>query len=217
MSTVAQKTSSIDPNKIHAFLGKVVEDFGASLSSALSYIGVKLGLYKALAESGPCTPQELALKTGTHERYVREWLINQAAGGYVEYDAPAGRYRMSPEQAEALTNESSPFYVGGGFYVVKAMLQAQSRIADNFKSGKGMLWGEHDPDLYIGTERFFRPGYTAHLVGTWIPALNGIEAKLKKGAKVAESALREKVISGGFKSFQRVTETPFNRIFEARR
>jgi SAM-dependent methyltransferase len=170
---------------MHQFLGKVVGDFGASLSSSLAYIGQKLGLYKALA-AGPLTAAELAQKTNTNERYVREWLVNQAAGGYVEYDAASRRYSLTPEQAVALTDEQSPFYVGGGFFVVKAMTQAVERIEDYFRNGGGMLWGEHNPDLFIGTERFFRPGYTAHLVSTWIPSLEGVEAKLKAGAKVAD-------------------------------
>src|SRR5690242_15242242 len=176
----------INEDRMYQFLGKVVGDFGASLSSSLAYIGQKLGLYKALAAGGPLTPAELAEQTNTTERYVREWLVNQAAGGYVEYDAASGRYSLSPEQAVALTEEQSPFYVGGGFFVVKAMTQAVERIESYFRDGGGMLWGEHHPDLFIGTERFFRPGYTAHLVSTWIPSLEGVEAKLKAGAKVAD-------------------------------
>lgn len=176
----------INEDKMHQFLGKVVGDFGASLSSSLAYIGQKLGLYKALAAAGPLTPAELAEKTNTNERYVREWLVNQGAGGYVEYDAASGRYSLSPEQAVALTDEQSPFFVGGGFYLVKAMTQAVERIEGYFRDGGGMLWGEHHPDLFVGTERFFRPGYTAHLVGSWIPSLDGVEEKLKAGAKVAD-------------------------------
>lgn len=176
----------IDEEKMQAFLGKVVGDFGASLSSILGYIGQKLGLYEALADSDGLTPEELAAKTGTTERYVREWLINQAAGEYVHYDPASGRYSMLPEQAVALTDEDSPFYVGGGFYVIKAMINAQPRIMDSFKKGGGMLWGEHDPDLFVGTEKFFRPGYTAHLVNEWIPALAGTKEKLDAGAKVAD-------------------------------
>jgi SAM-dependent methyltransferase len=185
MATPVQ-SREINEDRMHQFLGKVVGDFGASLSSSLAYIGQKLGLYKALAASGPLTAAELAEKTNTNERYVREWLVNQAAGGYVEYDAASGRYSLTPEQAVALTEEQSPFYVGGGFFVVKAMTQAVERIEDYFRNGGGMLWGEHHPDLFIGTERFFRPGYTAHLVSTWIPSLDGVEAKLKAGAKVAD-------------------------------
>jgi 2-polyprenyl-3-methyl-5-hydroxy-6-metoxy-1,4-benzoquinol methylase len=185
MSTSA-RSKAINEDKMNQFLGKVIGDFGASLSSALVYIGQKLGLYKTMSEVGPTTPAELAQHTNTNERYVREWLINQAAGGYVEYDAESGRYSLSPEQAVALTDELSPFYIGGGFFVIKAMTHAVSRIEDHFRNGGGMLWGEHDPDLFIGTERFFRPGYSAHLVATWIPALTGIDEKLKAGGKVAD-------------------------------
>jgi len=185
MSSVSE-SPEINPEKLEAFLGKVVTDFGAALSSQLAFIGQRLGLYKALAEGGAATPEELAERTGTNERYVREWLINQGSGGYVEYDADAGRFHLSPEQRVALTDEDSPFYVGGGFYVVKAMANATPRIADAFRSGGGMLWGEHDPDLFIGTERFFRPGYRAHLINEWIPALTGAEEKLKAGALVAD-------------------------------
>lgn len=176
----------INEDKMHAFLGKVVGDFGASLSSILGYIGQKMGLYEALADSEGLTPAELASKTGTTERYVREWLINQASGEYVHYDPATGKYSMLPEQAVALTDEDSPFYVGGGFYVIKAMINAQERIQDSFKNGGGMLWGEHDADLFVGTEKFFRPGYTAHLVNEWIPAMTGIREKLEAGAKVAD-------------------------------
>ena len=185
MSTSVQ-AKEINQDKMNEFLGKVIGDFGASLSSALVYLGQKLGLYKALAAIGPTTPAKLAQDTNTNERYVREWLINQAAGGYVEYDTETGLYSLSSEQAVALTDELSPFYVGGGFFVIKAMTHAVSRIEDHFRNGGGMLWGEHDPDLFIGTERFFRPGYSAHLVATWIPALSGIEEKLKAGGKVAD-------------------------------
>ncbi len=176
----------IDEDKMHAFLGKVVGDFGASLSSILGYIGQRLGLYEALADSDGLTPEELAARTGTTERYVREWLINQAAGDYVSYDPASGKYSMLPEQAVALTDENSPFYVGGGFYVIKAMINAQERIQDSFKNGGGMLWGEHDADLFVGTEKFFRPGYTAHLVNEWIPAMTGIKERLDAGARVAD-------------------------------
>jgi len=182
----AMQPAPINEDKMNVFLGKVVGDFGAALSSSLVYIGQKLGLYKALAQAGSVTPAELAQQTSTNERYIREWLINQAASGYVDYDGASGLYSLSPEQAMALTDESSPFYVGGGFYVIKAMTSAVSRIEDYFKNGGGMLWGEHDPDLFVGTERFFRPGYAAHLIASWIPSLTGIEEKLKAGGKVAD-------------------------------
>jgi SAM-dependent methyltransferase len=185
MATPIQ-SREINEDKMNQFLGKVVTDFGASLSSSLAYIGQKLGLYKELAANSPLTPGELAEKTNTTERYVREWLVNQASGGYVEYDPATERYTLSAEQAAALTDEQSPFFVGGGFYVVKAMGQAVERIESHFRNGGGMLWGEHHPDLFIGVEKFFRPGYTAHLVSSWIPALDGVEEKLKTGAKIAD-------------------------------
>ncbi|HKR60842.1 MAG TPA: class I SAM-dependent methyltransferase [Pyrinomonadaceae bacterium] len=175
----------INEEKMHEFLGKVVGDFGAALSSSLAYIGMKLGLYKPMVGHA-VTSAELAAATGTNERYVREWLINQAAGGYVDYDKDSGRYSLSPEAAAALTDDNSPFFVGGGFYVIKGMTAAVARIEESFKNGGGVLWGDHDPDIFIGTERFFRPGYATHLIADWIPALNGIEAKLKSGGKVAD-------------------------------
>lgn len=182
----ATQPQPINEEKMNAFLGKVIGDFGAALSSALVYIGQKLGLYQAMATHGPVTPSELAQRTNTNERYIKEWLINQAAGGYVEYNSATGRYSLNPEQATALSDDRSPFYVGGGFFVTKAMTQAVERIEDHFRKGGGMLWGEHHPDLFVGTERFFRPGYSAHLVSTWIPSLTGVAAKLKAGGKVAD-------------------------------
>jgi SAM-dependent methyltransferase len=184
--SASDKVRTIDPGRLEAFLGKVVSDFGAAMSATLVYIGQKLGLYRALADAGPLTPAELAERTNTAERYVREWLLNQAAGGYVEYEAESDKYWLSPEQAVALTDEASPYFVGGGFYLVKALVRAEPRIADAFRTGEGMLWGEHDPDLFVGTERFFRPGYTAHLVAQWIPSLTGAEEKLRAGATVAD-------------------------------
>ena len=182
----ATQPAPINEEKMNAFIGKVVGDFGAALSSSLVYIGQKLGLYKALAQAGSVTPAELAQQTSTNERYIREWLINQAASGYVEYDAASGRFSLTAEQAVALTDETSPFYVGGGFYVIKAMGNAVPHIEKAFKSGGGLLWGDNDPDLFIGVERFFRPGYAAHLIAAWIPSLTGIEERLKAGGKVAD-------------------------------
>lgn len=179
-------SKEINEDKMHEFVDKVVGDFGASLSSMLGFIGQKLGLYEALANSDGMTSAELAAKTGTTERYVREWLINQACGDYVHYEPKTQKFSMLPEQAAALTDENSPYYVGGGFHVIKAMMGAQPIIQEAFKNGGGILWGDHDPDLFVGTEKFFRPGYTAHLVGEWIPALTGIEQKLKAGGKVAD-------------------------------
>jgi SAM-dependent methyltransferase len=143
-------------------------------------IGDKLGLYTALAEEGPATPNELAQRTGTVERYVRPWLINQAAGGYLEHDAATGRYVLPPEHAAALGA------VAGAYVLFTAAMKAEPRITEAFKTGKGMLWGEHDAALFTGTERFFRPGYQQNLVQSWIPALDGVGAKLEAGATVAD-------------------------------
>jgi SAM-dependent methyltransferase len=175
-----------EPAKLDAFMGKMLTDMGAAASAALILIGDRLGLYKALAASGPATPKALADKTGTTERYVREWLAAQAAGGYVEYDAKKGTYSMNPEQATALSDESSPAFVGGAFDVLQAMFLDEPKITAAFKSGKGVGWHEHSSCLFRGTERFFRPGYAANLVANWLPALDGVVAKLQRGAKVAD-------------------------------
>jgi SAM-dependent methyltransferase len=175
-----------DPTKLDAFLGRVVGDFGAILSSAAAAIGDELGLYRAMADMAAITPGELAERTGTRERYVREWLLNQAAGGYVEYDASSGTYRLPPEHAEALTNEQSPAYIAGGFKLLLAAAKAAPRVAEAFRTGGGVPWSTHDPDLFDGTARFFRPSYIANLVSSWIPSLEGVQAKLEAGAMVAD-------------------------------
>ncbi|MBF6614265.1 MAG: methyltransferase domain-containing protein [Chloroflexi bacterium] len=179
-------TKAIDEAKLGAFLGKAVGDFGALASSALVIIGDKLGLYKAMAGAGPLTPQELAERTGTTRRYVNDWLVNQAAGGYVEYDPSTGRYTLPDEHALALANEDSPYFVGGGFQLFTVLIKAEPRISEAFLSGDGMLWGEHDHGLFEGTERFFKPGYLGNLVSSWIPALDGVLPKLQVGATVAD-------------------------------
>jgi 2-polyprenyl-3-methyl-5-hydroxy-6-metoxy-1,4-benzoquinol methylase len=177
---------AIDESKLNEFMGRAVGDIGAALSAALVLIGDELGLYKAMAASGPLTPGELARRTETTERYVREWLNNQAAGGYVGYDAATGRYALPPEQAAALADETSPAFLPGAFQLIAAAMRAEPRVAQAFRSGGGLDWGEHDPILFAGTERFFRSGYLGNLVGAWIPALDGVEAKLKRGARVAD-------------------------------
>jgi SAM-dependent methyltransferase len=177
----------LDQAKLEAFLGKVVGDFGAAMSTSLAAIGDKLGLYKAMAQLGPATSETLAKTTGTSERYIREWLINQAAGGYIEYDPATQKYTLPFEHAVALTDEESPFFVGGGFQLTNAVIKAQGRIEQNFKTGAGMLWGEHDPELFRGTERFFRASYIGHLVQSWLPALDGVVEKLQAGATVADA------------------------------
>ncbi len=176
----------LDQAKLHEFVMRAVGEMGAAMNAALIVIGDKLGLYKAMSGAGPMTSAELAKKTGTAERYVREWLASQAAGGFVTYDAASGKYTLPPEQALALADETSPVFLPGFFEVVAACVKDEPKITDAFRSGKGVGWHEHDHGLFAGTERFFRPNYRAHLVSEWIPALEGIEAKLKAGAKVAD-------------------------------
>ncbi len=179
-------TMTVDQDQLQAFVGKAVEEFGAAASAALVVIGDKLGIYRAMAGSGPLTTSELAALTGTDERYLHPWLVNQAAGGYIAHDASTGRYWLPPEQAVALTDETSPFYVGGGFQVITAAMKAEPRISENFRTGEGLAWGEQDPGLFQGTERFFRPGYEANLIEAWIPALDGLQGKLEAGAVAAD-------------------------------
>ncbi|MFI5264433.1 MAG: class I SAM-dependent methyltransferase [Candidatus Kapaibacterium sp.] len=179
-------TPTIDPKKVETFLGRVVTDFGAAFGVALGFLGDKLGLYKAMAFAGPLTSEEIAKRSGTVERYVREWLINQAAGGYVEYDKATGKYFLPDEQATALTDENSPFNVAGGFQLINALLKSDDRVKENFLTGKGMEWGEHNHNLFEGTERFFRPSYVGNLLSTWFPAVDGIVDRLKKGIHVAD-------------------------------
>lgn len=176
----------VNQDRLNEFLGKAVGDIGAAMSANLVLIGDRLGLYKALAKMGPVTPAELAKATKTAERYVREWLSNQAAGGYVTYDASTSRYSLPPEQAYALADESSPVFLPGAFQVIAAAFMAEPKIEQRFKTGKGLGWDEHDHRLFDGTERFFRPNYVGNLVSNWIPALDGVEAKLKAGATVAD-------------------------------
>ena len=176
----------IDQAKLDEFVGRAVGDLGSALTAALVVIGDKLGLYKALAQAGPLVPGELATRTATTERYVREWLNAQAAAGYVTYDAGSGRYSLSAEQASALADESSPAFMLGGFQAMTAAMKAEPKLTEAFRTGKGLGWHEHDANLFEGTERFFRPGYRANLVNSWIPALDGVEAKLRAGAKVAD-------------------------------
>ncbi|MGZ7079729.1 MAG: methyltransferase domain-containing protein [Thermoanaerobaculia bacterium] len=176
---------AINEQKLNEFLGRAVVDIGATLHAGLVVLGEKLGLYKALA-AGPMTPGELAKKTGTTERYVREWLNSQAAGGYVTYEADSGKYSLTEEQAFALVDESSPAYVPGAFQLVTSAVKAEPKITEAFRSGAGFGWHEHDNGLFEGTERFFRPNYIGNLVGSWIPSLNGVEEKLRRGARVAD-------------------------------
>jgi SAM-dependent methyltransferase len=176
---------AVDEAKLHAFLGKAVGDLGAAMSAVLVSIGDELGFYKALANEA-LTPGELAKRTDTNERYVREWLNNQAAGGYVAYDAKSGKYHLEPEQALCLADPGGPVDLPGAYLVVQDLFAVRERAMQNFRTGKGMEWGEHHPCLFHGTERFFRAGYNANLLTSWLPALDGAIAKLNRGAKVAD-------------------------------
>jgi hypothetical protein len=158
-------TPTVDQEKLNQFMGKVLSDFGGAASAVLTYIGDKLGLYKAMSDFGkPIISQELANITGTSERYIREWLANQAAGGYLVYDANSQKYILPFEHAQALVNENSPAYIAGGFQVVMSLFRDEPKFLEVFKTGKGIAWGDHDKDLFEGTERFFKPSYTANLV-----------------------------------------------------
>jgi SAM-dependent methyltransferase len=178
--------TDIDQAKLEAFMGQAVTDMGAIISAPLMLIGEKLGLYKAMAHAGPLTSQEIAERSGAAERYVREWLGNQAAGGYVTYDPETERYSLPDEHALALADEDSPFYILGIYDLIASLYADEEQILEAFRSGGGMGWHEHDHRLFRGTERFFRPGYRASLVADWIPALDGVQEKLQRGATVAD-------------------------------
>jgi 2-polyprenyl-3-methyl-5-hydroxy-6-metoxy-1,4-benzoquinol methylase len=183
MSTSAQPFNEA---KLHEFVMKGVSEMGAALNAALIVVGDKLGLYKAMVEAGPLSSADLAAKTGTAERYVREWLAAQAAGGFVTYDPATSKYTLPPEQAMALADENSPVFLVGAFYLVAACLKDEEKVTEAFRTGEGIGWHEHHPCLFVGTERFFRPNYRANLVSQWIPALGDVDAKLKAGARVAD-------------------------------
>ncbi len=178
--------TEIDGAKLEAFMGHALTDMGAIISAPLMLIGEKLGLYKAMAHAGPLTSEEVAERSGAAERYVREWLRNQAAGGYVTYDPESDRYTLPDEHALALADEESPFYILGVYDLIASLYADEDQILEAFRSGEGMGWHQHDHRLFRGTERFFRPGYRAHLVTEWIPALDGVQEKLERGAKVAD-------------------------------
>jgi SAM-dependent methyltransferase len=179
-------TPAIDGARLEEFLGRVVADLGATFNAVLVQIGDELGLYRAMAGAGPITAAELAARTGTEERYVREWLNAQAAGGYVEYEPAGERYVLPPEQAVALADAESPFFMPGGFDVAASVIKDRDKITRAFRTGDGLGWHEHHHDLFAGTERFFRPSYRGNLVDAWIPALEGGEDRLRAGARVAD-------------------------------
>lgn len=183
MSTA--QVPAIDMNKLNAFIGQFVTDLGASVHAGMVVIGEKLGLYKALA-SHPMRAAELARRTNTDERYLREWLASQAAGGYISYDPKTEEFSLTEEQAFTLANEESPAYLPGAFELALGSLAAVPRIAESFRTGQGMGWHEHVEGVFHGCEKFFRPGYAANLVSTWIPSLPDVKEKLEAGARVAD-------------------------------
>ena len=183
MTVVAE---SIDEQRLMTFVFRAVDEVGATLNAALVVMGDKLGLYRAMAGSEPVTPAELASRTGTGQRYVEEWLNAQAAGAYVEYDPPTGTYRLPAEHAVALTDPSSPAFLPGFFQLALGSVISSPRIIEAARTGTGFGWHEHTPDVHEGCERFFRPGYHANLVTSWLPALDGVVAGLERGARVAD-------------------------------
>jgi SAM-dependent methyltransferase len=176
---------AINEARLNAFLGKAVGDLGAAMSAILISIGDELGLYKALAK-GPQTPAQLATNTGTNERYIREWLANQAAGGYVDYDGTSGKYSLNDEQSLCLADPQGPVDLPGAYLIVQDLFHIKQRAVENFRSGQGMEWGEHHPCLFHGTERFFRAGYNANLLTAWLPALDGVVSKLTSGGRALD-------------------------------
>ncbi len=175
-----------NPDKLNAFLGKLVDDLGAAASASLVLLGDRLGIYKAMADGKATTPEKLAEKTKLDARYLREWLSAQAAAGYVDYNAKSKTFRLNPEQCCAFADEGSPGFFAGAFEVAQAMWLDEPKVEAAFRSGKGVGWHEHSACLFRGTERFFRPGYNQNLVANWIPSLKGVKEKLEKGARVAD-------------------------------
>jgi 2-polyprenyl-3-methyl-5-hydroxy-6-metoxy-1,4-benzoquinol methylase len=180
------ETKPVDEARLEEFLGQAVTDIGAAMNGVLVMLGGELGLWKAMDGAGPLTSAELAERSSVSERYVREWLSAQAASGYVSYDADADRFELPPEQAMAFANEDSPVFLLGGYHVISSAFKDRDKIAERFRAGEGFGWHEHDAELFLGTEQFFRPGYRTHLVAEWLPALDGVVDKLERGAKVAD-------------------------------
>jgi 2-polyprenyl-3-methyl-5-hydroxy-6-metoxy-1,4-benzoquinol methylase len=176
----------LDAVKLQAFVGQAVTELGATLGAALVVIGDCLGLYKAMAGAGPLSPKQLADRTGTAERYVREWLNAQAAGGYVSYDARTERYILPPEQAFALVDDQSPVFLPGAFRAVVSAVRAANLVAETFRTVTGVECHEYTPDLFESTRRFLGPGFGANLIRSWIPSLEDVEGKLRRGATVAD-------------------------------
>jgi len=184
--TTTEPSTEVDTDKLMEFVFRAVDEVGATLNAALVVMGDKLGYYRDLAANGPSTPAQLAERTGTAEPYAREWLNAQAAGSYVAYDHVTGQYTLPPEQAVALTVEDSPAFLPGFFQIALGTVHDTSHILDAARSGAGYGWHEHDTDVHVGCERFFRPSYNANLIEGWLPSLDGVVEKLQGGAVVAD-------------------------------
>jgi SAM-dependent methyltransferase len=177
---------AVDTHKLHELVFKMVGDMGAAAVAPLVVLGDKLGLYRALAADGPLTTAELADRTGTTERYVREWCAAQAGSGYITFDQQINRFSMSPEQQAVFVDPDSPVCMVGGFYSISSLFIDEPKVTHAFRTGEGLAWGDHHECLFCGVEKFFRPGYRENLVSHWLPALDGVTQKLKRGAKVAD-------------------------------
>ena len=184
--TVTEPATEVDTDKVMQFVFRAVDEAGATLNAALVVLGDKLGYYRVLAAEGATTAAELAERSGTAEPYAREWLNAQAAGGYVTYDPGTARYTLPAEHAVALTVEDSPAFVPGLFQIALGTVSDSALVLDAARSGSGVGWHEHNGDVHVGCERFFRPSYNANLVASWLPALDGVVAKLERGARVAD-------------------------------
>jgi SAM-dependent methyltransferase len=184
MSTT--ETAPLDQAKLDAFVGRFLGDLGTALHMPTVLVGDRLGLFRAMAAGEPTSPAALAERTGTTERYVAEWLAAQAAAGYVEFDPTAGTFRLPPEHAALLIDEGAPVFIPGAFQLAASTVKDEPLITEAFRTGEGVAWHDHHPDLFAGCERFFRPGYAAHLIAEWLPALDGVDVKLRAGAKVAD-------------------------------
>lgn len=184
--TTTSRAREVDPDRLDAFLGQVIGDLGATMSAGLVVIGDQLGIYRAMRGGEPVSTEELSERTGTSAAYLAPWLANQAAGGYIEYDAEKGLWSMTPEQEAALADPDSPAFFTGSMQLALGALHDVPAIQERFRSGVGFGWHEHDSDLFVGTERFFRPGYVANLIDSWLPALDGVAAKLEEGIQVVD-------------------------------
>lgn len=187
LSFTSSMTLQVDEKKLNEFIGKSVGEWGAAMGALLTFAGDRLGLFKAMAGSGPMSAQDLAKKTSTNPRMIREWLSAQAAGGIVNYDSSSDKFTLPDEVAFALTEESSPAYIAGLYQSIAGIFKDEDKLLEAFKTGRGLGWGDHHSHLFQGTERFFKPNYVANLISSRIPALEGVESKLKSGnAKVAD-------------------------------